>query len=118
MCVQISGVKQKNETFFENRTISTMPHFDYSKFLDAYNECVRFINDFNSYYSDNFGLRNIFYGVYREIKVNIYHTDPFPQKVVKGKEDWYFLGDYYSNDIRVSKGINNFSKGELSSKQK
>jgi len=45
--------------------------------------------------------------------VNIYHTDPFPQKVVKGKEDWYFLGDYYSNDIRVSKGINNFSKGEL-----
>ena len=65
------------------------------------------------YYSEICGFRELLVPLYLEIKSNLFHVSPYPDKVVYGQQGWFFLGDEYSHVISESKGLINFSEQEL-----
>jgi alginate O-acetyltransferase complex protein AlgJ len=115
--VDTFGIKT-GQAITENRRIEPMPSLEIS-FPSSpgriYIACVRFIRKFDSHYSSTFGFRSSLLQLYNVVKQTIFHTDPLPQKVVEGTNGWYFLGDDNSNEIKESKGIENFSQEELKS---
>ncbi len=83
------------------------------KVIGVYKDGAAFIDNFDSYYSDNFGFRSQLFELFRYIKIHILHTELLPQKVVHGQDGWFFLGDSYGDVIKASKGIVNFTETEL-----
>lgn len=122
LTVQLFAIRAE-QTISENRRIKSMPSLEitFSSSLNfkgmtksTYNSCVRFIRKFDDYYRDTFGFRADLLRFYINLKLTFFHTEPLPKKVVRGSNGWFFLGDSYSNVIKESKGIENFSKDELS----
>jgi len=73
-----------------NITFKTFPELNVKK-------PMKFIGNFKNYYVENHGLKKSHINNYISIKRNILHDDPIPNRVVKGKNDWYFLGNHYNN---------------------
>ena len=93
----------KDTTNKENRTLAKMPDFDINH-LDG------FPAKFETYYNDNFKLRNLFIKSYNILYQNYYKISPIPNQVTFGKNDWYF---YNGISGAVYRGIERFSKDEL-----
>src|SRR5688572_5477233 len=113
--VDTFGIKT-GQAITENRRIEPMPSLEinYSSSPGRiYTACVRFIRKFDDHYRSTFGFRSNLLQLYNASKQIIFQTDPLPQKVVEGTDGWYFLGDENSNEIKESKGIENFSQEEL-----
>lgn len=66
----------------------------------------------------NFPLKEDLLKVYRDIKLEVLHTNPLPHKVINVSDGWKFLGDNFSNVLSESKGIINFSKKEIDTLKK
>ena len=64
-------------------------------------------------FTRNFPLKLDYFKIYKYIKEDVFHSLPNPKKVIKWKDDWYFLGDDYSNNFKESKGLLLFKKKEL-----
>ncbi len=90
----------------ENRTKKDFPKLNIKKPL-------HFLRKFKSYYKDNFGLRNTLSNKYLVFKNDILNENPLPNKVVKGKNDFLFLGNSFSNVINESLGFALFTQTEL-----
>lgn len=65
-------------------------------------------------FNRDFVLRNESFDIFYFIKHDVFRVNPLPGDVVCGTDGWLFLGDKYGNVIRESKGIEEFSPGEVS----
>ena len=65
----------------EKRKLNTRPSFSFSE---------KFIDDFENYFDDNFGLRNSLISWGSSIKVNLFKSSVHPQNVKFGKSGWLF----------------------------
>ncbi|WP_417591819.1 alginate O-acetyltransferase AlgX-related protein [Owenweeksia hongkongensis] len=117
----IFGIRPEFENT-ENRRLTPKPQFGWTSkeskgtLQNAQNlsaELGKYFEDFDAYYNDHFAFKPIFFTTYYQLQTKVFHTNPIPQKVVKGDEGWYFLGNLYSDVISESKGISNFSQKEL-----
>ncbi len=67
----------------------------------------------DSYYKNNFAFRNILASQYLAFNSSFVKTSPIADKVVYGKEGWYFLGDAYNNVYSKALGINTTTDQEI-----
>lgn len=79
----------------ENRIITENPHLDINH-LDNYPE------KYEKYFNDNFTLRNFFIKHYNAAVLKYLEKSPVPDKVIFGKNDWLFYGDYHLKTYRCS----------------
>ena len=63
-------------------------------------------------YKYYFGFRRILSDNYLELKKQIFHTSPIPDKVIYGKDGWLFLGDSYNDVFSKSLGTKRFTDQE------
>ncbi|GAB3687324.1 hypothetical protein GCM10027592_00710 [Spirosoma flavus] len=85
-------------TSTENRAISNRPalHFPHVR---------TFVKQFDQYYKENFGWRNALFYVYSRWKFKILGESPLPEKVVVGKNGWFYLGNSYNRVVDQHRGI-------------
>jgi len=110
--LQISGYHFKEITT-ENRVKTKFPDLKISGFAKSNKAIGRFLIAFDKYFKDNFAFRDILIRLYRNIKLGLLITNPFPDRVVIGREGWMFLGDYSSSTIKETKGLSVFSDRAL-----
>lgn len=60
---------------------------------------------FDSYYKNNFAFRELLSKQYINFKLNCFKVSPLPDRIVIGKNGWFFLGDSYNNVFSESLGI-------------
>jgi hypothetical protein len=87
----------------ENRMLATKPSFDINHLDD-------FPTNFENYYNDNFNPRNLFIKYYNILYKDYYKKSPIPDKVIFGKNDWYFFNGTHGSTYR---GIDHFTSEEL-----
>ncbi|MCB0382305.1 MAG: hypothetical protein KDD05_03120 [Psychroserpens sp.] len=68
---------------------------------------------FKSYYIENFGLKTALLDSYLQFKTNVLNDNPLPNRVLTGKDGWYFLGNHYNNLFDDSFGNHALSLSEL-----
>lgn len=56
------------------------------------------------YYLDNFGFKKVSFLFYSYVKSTILNENPLPNRVVEGKEGWFFLGDFAKNVFSNNSG--------------
>ena len=90
----ILSVININESYplSERRTLSKFPQFELSK-------AGYFIDEFETYFNDHFGGRNLIIKAYCILKYFGFKSSPYPDEVEVGKDDWFFLGD---NKAKIS----------------
>lgn len=72
-----------------------------------------FYDSLSQYYNHVLGYQYLMVSLYLGIRNSVFHVSPYPDKVVFGLNGWFFLGDHYSNVIKETKGLINFSGTEL-----
>lgn len=65
----------------EKRELAEKPQFEFSK---------KFINQFENYFDDHFGFRNIMIHLNSTIRYSIFNSSSKPQKAVIGSEGWFY----------------------------
>jgi hypothetical protein len=70
---------------------------------------------FDTYYKNNFAFRNLLSNQYLAFNSNFIKTSPIADKVLFGKDGWYFLGDSYNKVYSKSLGINTTTEIEIDS---
>ncbi len=90
----------------ENRAKTKKPEFNVNK-LDQY------VKDFDSYYTDNFNLRETLIRIYNNFEFYFWKKSPVPDDVVVGKENWF----YDMDNLPDYKGTNLFTPVQLSTLQ-
>ena len=64
-----------------------------------------YIHQFNQYYKENFGWRNALFYQYSHLKYTVFGVSPLPQKVVIGKNEWFYPGNDLSNVADQHQGL-------------
>lgn len=64
-----------------------------------------FVRQFDAWYKENFGWRNALFYAYSRWQFRGLHQSPLPEKVVVGKQGWFFLGDSYNNVVKQHRGL-------------
>ncbi|GAA4448496.1 hypothetical protein GCM10023189_06460 [Nibrella saemangeumensis] len=82
----------------ENRQLKDIPAFQFP-------HVNTFIRRFDQYYKDNFGWRNALFYVYSRWKFRILGKSPLPEKVIVGKEGWFYLGNSYNRVVDQHRGL-------------
>lgn len=90
----------------ENRAFEKAPEFNLKS-------PTRSITELKNYYTENFGLKTTLVNNYIDFKQHTLHETPMPNKVVKGLDGWYFLGNSYNNSLKNAFGNNYFKADEL-----
>ncbi|WP_452224845.1 alginate O-acetyltransferase AlgX-related protein [Lacinutrix chionoecetis] len=103
--VQILNL-EKGLTNNENREYTAVPKFNFKKPIAS-------IGEYKNYYLENFGLKTALVNNYINLKANILNENPIPNRVVKGKEEWFFLGNNNNNVLNNSFGNDSFTEKEL-----
>ena len=65
------------------------------------------------YYLEHYGLKSSLVDFYIDFKSNILNENPLPNRVLKGSNDWYFLGNYHNNIINNTFGMQPISDIDL-----
>jgi hypothetical protein len=97
------GIYSSSNT--ENRILSSPPEWKDKALKD-------FSKEFDIYFKENFGGRDIFYKIYNYILLNFFNSSPLSERVIIGHGGWYFLGNFFSNEANESIGLNKFSNEE------
>ena len=82
----------------EKRVLTPLPSFQYP-------HVQTFIAQFNQYYKENFGWRNALFYQYSQWKYRILHTSPLPEKVVVGKNGWFYPGNSMNQILDRHQGL-------------
>lgn len=80
--------------------------------IDRENLKLTFVG-LKNYYKTHFGLKHTLVNSYLNFKINLLDEDPIPDRVVKGREDWYFLGNEHNRVLDNAFGIHKYSKSDL-----
>jgi len=94
---QLLGLSERFSST-ENRAASRPPvlHFPHVK---------TFARQFDQYYKENFGWRNALFYAYSRWKLNVLGESPLPEKVVVGKDGWFYLGNSYNRVVDQHRGL-------------
>lgn len=65
------------------------------------------------YYLEHYGLKSSLVDLYINIKADFLNEDPLPNRVLKGSDDWYFLGNYNNNVLNNTFGMQAISDIDL-----
>ena len=76
-------------------------------------EAKKSIINLNNFYKDNFGMKYFFYNFYKKNVSDRYEESPSNDKVLYGKSNWLFLGNYYHNAFSEAKGELVFKNEEI-----
>jgi alginate O-acetyltransferase complex protein AlgJ len=90
----------------ENRKKADAPRFEITKINN-------FINEFDSYYKENFGFRDLLFQSYSDFKFEVFHESPLPDKGIVGKDGWLFLGNAFGDGMKESLGIVKLNEKEV-----
>lgn len=82
----------------ENRVKSSIPPLNFPHVRS-------FARQFDQYYKENFGGRNALFYAYSRWKLNILGQSPLPEKVVVGKNGWFYLGNSYNRVVDQHRGL-------------
>ena len=107
-----------------NRTVLGKIHYSEYISVSSNTELVKIIGDIfhelvlvrtilEDYYNEDFVLKDQLFKFFYFVKNDLLKVNPLPEDVVKGNNDWMFLGNSYNNVIRNSKAIDLFSKREI-----
>jgi alginate O-acetyltransferase complex protein AlgJ len=92
----------------EKRILAPFPAFEFPH--------VRtFISQFGVYYKENFGWRNALFYQYSHWKFGVLGVSPLPEKVVLGKNGWFFPGNSHNMVVNQYRGLQPISTGTLDS---
>jgi alginate O-acetyltransferase complex protein AlgJ len=72
-----------------------------------------FVHEFDQYYKENFGLRNALFYAFSHWKYYGLGQSPLPEKVVVGKNGWFYLGNSENRVIDQHRGLLPFSTDML-----
>jgi len=87
----------------ENRAKATKPLFDLNNLDD-------FTKDYDTYYTDNFNLRQNFISLINRFDYTFFKISPVPHRVTVGKDGWF----YATKSAKNYKGDNLFSRAQMS----
>jgi len=90
----------------EKRILAPMPTFRFP-------HVKTFVAEFNQYYKENFGWRNALFYQYSQWKYYVLHVSPLPEKVVVGKKDWFYPGNFLNNVANQHRGFSPLSPAKL-----
>lgn len=90
----------------ENRRIAQLPELNLK-------QVKRFARQFDQYYRENFGGRNALVYAYSSWKYGLLHQSPLPERVVMGKQGWFFVGDVSNNVIKQHRGLLPYSPDSI-----
>ncbi|WP_461096916.1 alginate O-acetyltransferase AlgX-related protein [Spirosoma luteolum] len=82
----------------ENRRQSGMPALELVHIRS-------FARQFGQYYKENFGWRNALFYAYSRWKLNVLGLSPLPEKVIVGKQGWFYLGNSYNHVMDQHRGL-------------
>jgi hypothetical protein len=88
-----SGVKST-----EKRILTPFPRFDFP-------HVKTFIVQFDQYYKENFGWRNALFYQYSQWKYKALSSSPLPDKVIAGKNGWFYPGNSMSRVAEQHRGL-------------
>ncbi|WP_080237494.1 alginate O-acetyltransferase AlgX-related protein [Spirosoma rigui] len=92
----------------EKRLLAPFPAFEFPH--------VRtFISQFGTYYKENFGWRNALFYQYSHWKFGVLGVSPLPEKVVLGKNGWFFPGNSHNMVVNQYRGLKPLSTATLDS---
>ncbi|GAB3642073.1 alginate O-acetyltransferase AlgX-related protein [Spirosoma arcticum] len=92
----------------EKRILTPLPTFHFPH--------VRtFVSQFNLYYKENFGWRNALFYQYSQWKFKGLGVSPLPDKVVIGKNGWFFPGNSHNMVVDQYRGLRTLSPTTLES---
>lgn len=72
-----------------------------------------YIHEFDQYYKENFGWRNALFYVYSNWKLNVLGKSPLPEKVVVGKNGWFYPGNSLNQVVDQYQGNRRLSQSSL-----
>lgn len=81
--------------------------------ISSIHDIKSLIINFKNNYTDNFGTRFILYNFYKKQISDRFNESPSNDKVILGKENWLFIGDFQDQAFSEAKGTIVFSKSEL-----
>jgi len=90
----------------ENRYLSKMPGWSWIP-----SAIVKFPQNFQYYFNDNFGLRDAMIRIKHQIMMNVFKTSPTPTRVVLGQDGWMYSIE--KNDFEDFLGLNPVSEEKL-----
>lgn len=93
---QILGFSEQFQSTENKRNTRPELHFPHVR---------SFVKQFDPYYKENFGFRNALFYIYSRWQLWGLKQSPLPEKVVVGKQGWFFLGDSYNNVIKQHRGL-------------
>ncbi|GAB4037921.1 alginate O-acetyltransferase AlgX-related protein [Spirosoma gilvum] len=96
-----AGFKSTEKNALTPRPVFHFPHVE------------TYIANFNKYYKEHFGWRNALFYQYSRLKYTILGVSPLPEKVVLGKEGWFFPGNDMNHVADRHQGLLPFSVKEL-----
>ncbi|GAB3770910.1 hypothetical protein GCM10028818_09090 [Spirosoma horti] len=82
----------------EKRILATFPEARFPHVLT-------FIQQFNTYYKENFGWRNALFYQYTHWKYKLLGTSPLPDKVVIGNNHWFYPGNSLNHVADQHRGL-------------
>ncbi|QMW02319.1 alginate O-acetyltransferase AlgX-related protein [Spirosoma foliorum] len=91
----------------ENRQPAPLPSFHFP-------HVRQFVVWFDQHYKENFGGRNALFYMYSRLKYKVLGQSPLPEKVVVGKEGWFYLGNSYNKVVDQHRGLVPLSDKEAS----
>ncbi len=71
------------------------------------------LTNFKNYYEEQFGMKSTMVNAYINLKTEVLNENPIQNRVVKGSDGWYFLGNHYNNLIDDYFGNAPFTTAEL-----
>lgn len=92
----------------EKRILKPLPTFEFPHLRT-------FIYQFDQYYKENFGWRNALFYQYSHWKYTIVGASPLPEKVVIGKNGWFYPGNSVNNVVDQHRGLLPISEDTLQS---
>ena len=71
------------------------------------------LSEFKSHYLENYGSKKTFLNSYIYFKRDVLSETPLPNRIIKGKDNWWFLSNHYSNSLNDVYGIETLTSLEL-----
>lgn len=71
------------------------------------------LNQYDDWYKTGFTFRSELLELYKTIKTDIFHAQPFPDKVILGRGDWMFTGDRFDGSLSEQLGYNRMTSEEI-----
>ncbi len=77
------------------------------------NKLTKSIKKIDKHFNNQFGFKSEMVNIYSYFKNETLNENPFPNRVLAGKDGWYFIGNHYNKLIDDNFGNLDFTESEL-----